>query len=160
MKWLPFPMRSLMLLLMWLLLNQTLHPAHVLLGTLIALIVPPLLGSIWPRDTRIGRPTVALRLRGVFLWDVVVSNVEVAWRILGREDAIHSRFVWVPVRIDSPQGKAVLAAMITMTPGTLSVDLTEDGRWLLVHVFNLDDEPALIAQIQQRYQEPLQEIFT
>ncbi|NJN06193.1 MAG: monovalent cation/H+ antiporter subunit E [Rhodobacteraceae bacterium] len=105
------------------------------------------------------RPLVALRLLGVFLRDVVVANVEVARRILGPEAAIHSRFVWMPLTIESQQGKAVLAAMVTMTPGTLSVDITEDGHWLLVHAFNLDDEQALIAEIRQRYEAPLREIF-
>lgn len=159
MSWLPFPLRSLTLMLLWLLLNQTVHPAHLLLGAVIGLAVPPMLASLWPRDTVMRRPLVALRLLGVFLRDVVVANVEVARRILGPEAAIHSRFVWMPLTIESQQGKAVLAAMVTMTPGTLSVDITEDGRWLLVHAFNLDDEQALIAEIRQRYEAPLREIF-
>ena len=52
------------------------------------------------------------------------------------------------------------AAMITMTPGTLSADIAPDRRWLLVHAFNVDDEAALIGDIQQRYERPLREIFT
>jgi multicomponent K+:H+ antiporter subunit E len=66
----------------------------------------------------------------------------------------------VPLDITNPQGIAVLAAMITMTPGTLSVDITPDRGWLLVHAFNVDDEAALVRDIQQRYERPLREIFT
>jgi multicomponent K+:H+ antiporter subunit E len=46
-----------------------------------------------------------------------------------------------------------------MTPGTLSAELSPDGRHLLVHAFNVDDEAALVAQIKARYEAPLQEIF-
>jgi multicomponent K+:H+ antiporter subunit E len=67
--------------------------------------------------------------------------------------------VWVPLDIRDPNGILALAGIITMTPGTLTADLTEDRRFLLVHAFDVDDEAALIAQIKARYEEPLREIF-
>ncbi|MFY7941343.1 MAG: Na+/H+ antiporter subunit E, partial [Burkholderiaceae bacterium] len=68
-------------------------------------------------------------------------------------------FVWVPLTITDPHGIVALAGIITMTPGTLSADLSADRRHLLVHAFNVDDEAALIAAIKTRYEEPLLEIF-
>jgi multicomponent K+:H+ antiporter subunit E len=156
----PFPLRSAALLACWLMLNQSLHPAHWLLGALIGLVLPPAFASLTPRTTTLRRAGLALGLLGVFLKDIVVANLEVARRILGPESAIRPRFVWVPLGITNPQGVAVFAAMITMTPGTLSVDITPDRRWLLVHAFNVDDEAALIRDVQQRYEQPLREIFT
>ena len=97
MKWLPYPMRSALLMLLWLILNQTIHPAHLLLGALLGLAVPPALARLWPERVQVARPRVALRLLGVFLRDVVVSNIEVARLILGPEAQIRSRFVWVPL---------------------------------------------------------------
>ena len=49
--------------------------------------------------------------------------------------------------------------MITLTPGTLSADLTPDRRWLLVHALDVDDEAALVAQLKRRYERPLAEIL-
>ena len=95
----------------------------------------------------------------VVLKDIVMSNIEVARRILGPESKITPRFVWVPLDIRDPHGIAALAGIITMTPGTLSSDLTEDRRHLLVHAFNVDDEQALVASIKERYETPLREIF-
>lgn len=157
---LPYPLRSLLLLVSWLILNQTLHPAHWLLGALLGVALPLAFSALTPRVTTLRRTGLALALLGVFLKDIVVANFEVARRILGPESAIRPRFVWVPLGITNPQGIAVLAAMVTMTPGTLSVDITTDRRWLLVHAFNADDEAALIADLQQRYERPLREIFT
>jgi multicomponent K+:H+ antiporter subunit E len=156
----PYPLRSAALLLCWLALNQSLHPAHWVMGAVIGLALAPALAALTPRVTTLRRAGLALRLFAIFLSDIVIANIEVARRILGPESAIRPRFVWVPLRIANPQGIAVFASMITMTPGTLSVDLSADRRWLLVHAFNVDDEAALIREVQQRYEQPLMEIFT
>lgn len=159
-RYMPFPLRSAVLLACWLILNQSLHPAHWLLGSLVGLGVPLAFAALTPRVTTLRRADLALTLLGMFLKDIVVANLEVARRILGPEAAIRPRFVWIPLSLANPQGIAVFAAMITMTPGTLSVDITPDRRWLLVHAFNVEDEAALIREVQQRYEQPLREIFT
>ena len=100
-----------------------------------------------------------VRLGLVVLWDIVLSNIEVARRILGPEEAIRPAFVWMPLELTDPHAIVSLAGIITMTPGTLSAELSPDRRHLLVHAFNVDDEPALIAQIKARYESPLKEIF-
>jgi multicomponent K+:H+ antiporter subunit E len=157
---LPSPVASIVLLAAWLLLNRSLHPAHWVLGALIAVALPLALARLVPPLAQLRRGSLALRLLGVFLVDIVVSNFAVARRILGPERAISPRFVWVPLAIRNEQGLAVYAAMITMTPGTLSVDVTPDRRWLLVHAFNVDDEAALVSDLRRRYERPLMEIFT
>jgi multicomponent K+:H+ antiporter subunit E len=86
--------------------------------------------------------------------------VEVARRILGPEAALKPRFVWVPLDIQQPWGIATLAGIITLTPGTVSSDLSADRRYLLVHALNEDDPAALVATIKARYERPLMEIFT
>jgi multicomponent K+:H+ antiporter subunit E len=93
------------------------------------------------------------------LYDIVKANLEVAVRILGPESRIRPTFVWVPLDIASPQGIAVFASIITMTPGTLSCEVSEDRRWLLVHAFHADDAEAVVADVKSRYEAPLREIF-
>jgi len=94
------------------------------------------------------------------LLDIVLANFEVARRILGPEAALRPRFVWLPLDIRDPYGIAALAGIITLTPGTVSSDLSADRQYLLVHAFNCDDPAALVASIKQRYERPLMEIFT
>ena len=158
-RWLPAPLLSAALFAVWLLLNNTLDAAHLVLAALLAIIVPWFTDRLRPERPRIGRPLVIARLGLVVLWDIVLSNIEVARRILGPEAAIRPAFVWVPLDITDPHGIVSLAGIITMTPGTLSAELSADRRHLLVHVFNVDDEGALIAQIKARYEAPLMEIF-
>jgi multicomponent K+:H+ antiporter subunit E len=157
---LPSPLLSVALLVVWLLLNNTLAPGQVLLGALLALGLPLLTDRLRPERARMRRPLRAVRLLLVVLLDIVLANFEVARRILGPEAALRPRFVWLPLDIRDPYGIAALAGIITLTPGTVSSDLSADRQYLLVHAFHCDDPAALVASIKQRYERPLMEIFT
>jgi multicomponent K+:H+ antiporter subunit E len=158
-RWFPSRKMSAVLWLVWLALNNSLHPAHIVLGGILAFAIPLLLRRVWPAPVTLGRPGVAMRLAFRVLWDIVVANFEIAWQILGKESAIKPRFVWFPLALREPRAMGALAGIITMTPGTLSADITPDRRHLLIHAFNLDDEAALIRAIQERYEARLLEIF-
>jgi multicomponent K+:H+ antiporter subunit E len=158
-RFLPAPVLSAVLFVVWLLLNQSMSIGHLVLAATLAVVVPWFTERLRPERPRLARPLAATKLAVLVLLDIVKSNVDVAWRILGPEAAIRPRFVWIPLSIRDPHGIITLAGIITMTPGTLSADLTEDRRFLLVHAFNVADEAALIADIKVRYEAPLLEIF-
>jgi multicomponent K+:H+ antiporter subunit E len=157
---LPHPLLSLVLWLSWLALNNTVAPGQVLLGALLAWVLPladlHLADGAWPH---LHRPGVALRLALRVLGDIVVSNVEVARRVLGPESAIRPGFVRVPLDLTDDWAITALAGIITMTPGTLTADIAEDRSYLLVHAFHMDDADAIIASIKTRYEAPLKEIY-
>lgn len=155
---LPSPLMSAALLVAWLLLNG-ISSGHLALALVLAVAIPRLTERFRSDRPRLRAWPVALRLAFTVLWDIVVSNVQVAWLILGPERRIQPRFVWLPLDIRDPHGIASLAGIITMTPGTLSADLTDDRRFLLVHALNVSDEAALVASIKTRYEAPLQRIF-
>lgn len=155
----PAPLLSLCVFVVWLLLVGSLEPGHLVLATLQAVLLPPIAQRLRHGAAGIRRPLVALRLFLVVLWDIVVSNIQVAKLILGREAKIHPGFLWLPLDVRNPHAIATLAGIITMTPGTLSAEVSADNRHLLVHCFSLDDEAGTIAQIKQRYEAPLKEIF-
>ncbi len=159
---LPTPLLSLLLFATWLLLNESASAGNVALGVLFALVIPLLTGKFMPDPPRIKNWTTVIRLAAVVLRDIVVSNIDVAKRVLGPESSIASRFVWIPLRIRDPYGIVALAGIITMTPGTLSSDLSPDRQHLLVHALHCPDDAAqaaLIADIQARFENPLMEIF-
>lgn len=157
---LPAPLLSLLLFLMWPVLNDAWSLGQLLLGTALALAIPWFTDALRAERPRLSKPLAIARLTGVVLWDIVLSNIDVAKRILGPEAAIKPAFVWVPLSIRDPHGIATLATIITMTPGTLSADLNATRSHLLIHAFNLDDEAALIGAIKTRYEAPLMRIFT
>jgi multicomponent K+:H+ antiporter subunit E len=164
---LPRPWTAMWLWLAWLLLNQTLEPGHVLLGLILALALARLGGPAAPsalQDPGSGRagwrrPGIALRLAWTVLHDIVVANLQVARRILGRHDTLDPKFVWVPLDVVRPRSISLLAGIVTMTPGTLSAELSDDHCHLLVHGLDVDDPQALVAQIKTRYEAPIRELF-
>jgi multicomponent K+:H+ antiporter subunit E len=96
----------------------------------------------------------------VVLKDIVVSNLQVAYLVLFRRgDTLRSRYISVPLELGSAEAVTVLAATITLTPGTLSADFSADGRALLVHCLDVGDPEQAVAAIKQRYERRLMEIF-
>jgi len=156
---LPAPGLSLVLWVSWLMLNESVSAGHLLLGAALALVVPWFTERYRPDKPALRGALTACRLALVVLADIVKSNLIVARQVLGPESRVRPAFVWVPLDIRDPHGIVALAAIITLTPGTLSSDLSEDRRHLLVHALHVDDAEALVADIKQRYESPLREIF-
>ncbi|WP_330970640.1 Na+/H+ antiporter subunit E, partial [Lysobacter sp. A3-1-A15] len=92
-------------------------------------------------------------------WDMLLSNIEVARRILGPERVLTPTFLWLPLELSNIHGITTLASIITLTPGTVSAELSDDRRHLLIHCFNLADAEDMLAIIKARYEAPLKEIF-
>jgi multicomponent K+:H+ antiporter subunit E len=96
----------------------------------------------------------------IVLWDIIVSNIQVAyWVLFRRGESLRSRFITVPLDLSTAEAITTLAGTITLTPGTVSADLSADGRALLVHCLETDDPEATVALIKTRYERRLKEIF-
>jgi multicomponent K+:H+ antiporter subunit E len=159
---LPSPLTSAALLLAWLMLNESATPGQWLLGLLLALAIPRLVAPLRPTRSRLRSWPALLRLIVVVLWDIVRSNIDVARRVLGRDAAIQPRFVWVPIDLRDPLAIVLLGGIVTTTPGTISAELSDDRRWLLVHALHAPDDAAaaaIAADIKSRYEAPLAEVF-
>jgi multicomponent K+:H+ antiporter subunit E len=155
----PHPLLSLLLLLLWLLLNNSASAGHLVLGSVLAILIPLFTRRFWPEPARVRRPGLALRLTGRVLWDIVVANLRVARLVLGPREAIRPRFVRVPLDVQGEVAVTVLASVISLTPGTVSADLDMERHYLLVHALSEDDPAELIRQIKSRYEAPIKEIF-
>jgi multicomponent K+:H+ antiporter subunit E len=157
---LPFPFMSASLVILWLLLNQSLSPGHILLGGAIALIGGWALAALETPKARLRQLTASLRLAALVFVDIVRSNVAVARIILGLERRRSiSGFVEIPLELRAPYGLATLACIITSTPGTLWVDFDETSGTLTIHVLDLIDKSEWIRTIKGRYERLLLEIF-
>lgn len=143
----------------WLALSDSLSLGQALLGLLLGWAIPLFAARLDREFARIGSLRPLPKLVVTVGWDILMSNFRVALQVLGPESRIHPGFVWVPLDIANIHGISALASIITLTPGTVSASLSEDRGHLLVHVLHLDNPEALIAEIKQRYETPLMEIF-
>ncbi|MCF8985589.1 Na+/H+ antiporter subunit E [Pseudomonas syringae] len=156
----PAPLLSLALWRLWLVLNLSISPGHLLLGAVLGFLAPVLMAPLRPLPVRIRKPGTILK----FLWqvgrDVVVSNVQVGlsvWRLESRPP--RSAFVRIPLDLHNAHGLAALAMVTTVVPGTVWSELALDRSVLLMHVFDLEDEAQFIEHFKTTYERPLMEIF-
>ena len=151
---------SALLFVVWLLLNQSVSPGTLLMGAVLAVLVPLGTKGLRPGSVTMRRPGVALKLWAVVMRDFVRSNIRVATLILTRRPRdIPSGFLQVPLDMRDPHALALLAMILCLTPGTAWAEVSLDRSVLLLHVFEIVDADAMVAMIKQRYERPLMEIF-
>ncbi|MDM0113557.1 Na+/H+ antiporter subunit E [Variovorax sp. J22R133] len=159
-RWMPSPPLSMVLFVVWILLNQSIHPATLLLAAILAVGVPLLTRSLRPAWASVRRPRALIGLTGHIVVDLVESALEVTRLLLTRRTRdISSHFVTVPLDMRDPYALAMLAMILCLTPGTAWAELAFDRSSLIIHVFHHRDDAAFIALIKQRYERPLMEIF-
>ena len=160
-RWLPFPVMSIVLLLMWLLVNQSVGLSHLLLGACLAIAVPLLVRPLQPPNyPALQRPLALMRLLRMAAAEIVRSAFTVSRLILfPRPGGVNARFLRIPLDMRSPYGLAALSCLINMTPGTVWVEILPGRHELVLHVFDLHDEQWWIDTIKQRYEKPLKDIF-
>lgn len=158
MSW-PRPVLSVLVAITWLLLQQSWSVSHWLVAGLLAWWVPravhKLLGGTLPLRLRPG----VWKLIGRVLVDIVVANVTVARLALSMSAAPRPAWITLPLELRHPNGVALLATIITTTPGTVSCVIDEDQGTLHIHALDCTDPQSMIDDIKCRYEKPLMEIF-
>ncbi|AWL11380.1 Na(+)/H(+) antiporter subunit E1 [Saliniradius amylolyticus] len=159
-KWFPMPVHSVLLFVVWLMLNNSVAPGHLLLALIFAIAIPRLCAPLYTRQPAIRHPFKLLRYFLMVLADIVVANIQVAVLVVGPLKRLKPAFIAVPLDMTQSLPITMLASSVTMTPGTVSAEVSADRNWLYVHVLNLDvPERQLAETIKQRYEKPLKEIF-
>lgn len=154
----PHPVLSLLLAVSWLLLMQSIAGPDIFWAVLIGLVIPWLLGDLLPPRSRV-RALPALRLTMRVLWDIVVANLVVVRLVLGPASRLRPAWVRVPLATDHHRAVALLATIITTTPGTVSCVIDENRREILVHALDCADADAMASDIKERYEVLLMDIF-
>ncbi len=156
----PAPVLSMHLFAVWILLMQEVSFGTLLLGLGLAIAWPAITAGLRPAKVHVRQPLVMFKLLVYVIILMLRSNAEVAWAILAqRSSAISSGFVAVPLELKDPHGLAVLAMIVTFTPGTAWVQLSADRKALLLHVLAVQDEAALVRFVKEKFERPLMEIF-
>jgi len=159
-RFLPQPILTLVITGVWMALANDVSLGHAVLGLALGLVIPLVTHAYWPERPRFKNPWRIIDFTLVVLWDIVVSNIQVAQLVLFRRgDSLRSQFVRVPLALTNAEAITILAGTITMTPGTISADLSADGTAILVHCLETDDPDGTVTAIKERYERRLMEIF-
>lgn len=152
--------------IVWCLFNWPPDAAHVVVGLCVAFLVAVLLGDLVIQQSRpMWHPrrylAFVFHYVPVFLWEVLKANIDVARRIIQPDLPIHPGIVKVKTSLRSDIGLTFLANSITLTPGTLSVDISQDKSVLYVHWIDVrtHDIEAATHVIVERFEKILRTIF-
>ena len=157
---LPHPILSLVLALVWMLLVNRFAWGSVIFALVLGLVIPVATAPYWPDRARIGSPLRIAAYCAIVLWDIAKANLAVARIVLFMPNRqLQPCWLTVPLDLTSPEAITVLAGTVTLTPGTVSCDMSEDGRVLLVHCLHAPDPDAIRDEIKPRYEARLKEIF-
>lgn len=155
----PRPALSVAIFLLWAALSNAASLGTLLLGALLATALPFITRPFWPDAPRLASPGTALLLAARVAVDIIVANGAVARRVVGPLGRLKPAFVEVPLDLRDPFVATILASIVSLTPGTVSIDVDQQ-RWVLyLHALDAPDPAALIREIKQRYEAPLKEIF-
>ncbi|MEP2891418.1 Na+/H+ antiporter subunit E [Tateyamaria sp.] len=156
----PHPFLTVLLAVVWILLQNEFSAGMAVFGLILGILIP--WGtSIWwpdtPKGFRIGKMVPYCLM---VIWDIIMANIQVAWIVLTVPNSkLKPAWVVIPLDLVQPEAITVLAGTITLTPGTVSADLSSEGHSLLVHVLHTDDPDAVVDEIKTRYEARLKEIF-
>ena len=156
---LPFPSVSAILLLLWLMLQQSAGLGHVLLGSALAILVPLWAQPVLPEALRVKRTLPLLHLFMNVGIDVVRSNVAVFWVLLHPRPNPTAGFIEMELELTNSLGLAILACIITATPGSAWLEHDQDRSTVLIHVFDLVDTDEWVRTVKTRYEAHLLEAF-
>jgi len=155
----PAPLLSAALLALWLVLARSTSPGQVVVGLSLACFVPLLTTNLRVK-ARVRRPRVVFRFVVTVAYDVLASNLEIAWSLLRwRSRPPQSSFVIIPLELRDPVGLAALAIVTTIVPGTVWSEIALDRSRLMLHVWDIKEEEPFVRRFKARYEKPLQEIF-
>jgi multicomponent K+:H+ antiporter subunit E len=156
----PHPFLTLTLIVLWFLLVNELKLGSLVMAAIFGTVIPLITSAWWPGRPRVKRPFGLAAYSLLVLWDVIVANFQVARIVLFMPRAkIQSAWIAIPLDLQSPEAISLLAGTITMTPGTLTADMSACGRALLVHALHAPDPQATRDDIKARYESRLQRIF-
>ncbi|MDR3475228.1 MAG: Na+/H+ antiporter subunit E [Devosia sp.] len=145
----------------WMAITGSFTLANLALGALIAAIVLWLLRGRPARPIAQARTWRILALVLFFLKELLLSALSVASLVLSPRLAsrLKPAIVAFPLSVKSDAEITLLANLITLTPGTLTLDVSADRRWLYIHVLSLGDEEKLIARIANGFEKKVRDIF-
>ena len=150
---------TIVIALIWAALTGSFSGPNLLLGAVLALAGLTLMRERVGRTRYLRKIWPVLQLAGMFFYELLASAVRVALVVLTPRLQLRPAIVAVPLTVKSDVEIALLANMITLTPGTLTIDVSDDRSVLYVHVLMLEDRAALLADIALGFEARIKAVF-
>jgi multicomponent Na+:H+ antiporter subunit E len=147
------------LALVWVALTGDASPANVALGVAVGALALAMGRPLGKQGFARTRPLRLVGFVAYFVGQLLLANVRVARAVLGPLRSLRPAIVAIPLRVDRDAEITLLASLITLTPGTLSLEVSGDRRTLYVHALGVTDPDALRRDIGAGFERRILEVF-
>lgn len=150
---------NVLLALLWLILSAELSPGNFILGFVGGYAVLRTVRSVLPSTSYYGKGVEIVCFFGYFSWELVRANARVAYDVLTHRHYMKPAVVAVPLDVTSDEEITLLANLITLTPGTLSLEVSKDRKTLYVHAMYVEDLDEFRAEIKNGLEQRVKELL-
>lgn len=150
---------NILLALAWAALTGQFTPTNVIIGFGLGYIL------LWLAQRATGPSTYFKKVRQVigftffFLWELILANLRVAYDVVTPRHHMRPGVVAIPLDIKTNAEITLLANLITLTPGTLSLDISTDKSTLYVHAMHIDSVELFRQDIKEGFERRVQEVM-
>ncbi len=149
---------NLFLAVAWMLLNGSYNVGNFALGFLVGFFALRLSQPFGLKSSYFKRLAGIIGLIGYFVYEMAISVLRVAWDVLTPTHLSDPDIIYVPLDVSSNLEIALLANMVSLTPGSLSLDVTDDRAHLVVHAMFAPDHQAVIDEIKNGLERRILEV--
>ena len=151
---------SILLALAWTALQGAFTLANLLVGYLVGYSILALLakGGVMPSKFA-SRVAHGVGLAAFFAWELVLSNLRVAADVLRPRTRIRPAVVAIPLDVTSDGEILLLSILINITPGSVTIDLSDDRRTLYVHVMHMQSPEESRREIKDGFERRVRLLF-
>lgn len=150
---------NILLALLWVSLSGNFSPVNLLFGYLIGYLALFLSRRAFAPSNYFGVVERLVRFVFFFLWELTLANLRVAYEVLTPRHNMHPRVIALPLQARTDFEISALAILISLTPGTLSLDVSADKKVLYIHAMFAEDEEAVRKDIQNNLEARLLAIW-
>ncbi|MBU9722543.1 MULTISPECIES: Na+/H+ antiporter subunit E [Bacillaceae] len=144
--------------IIWMLLRNDFSGVEFLLGYIVGIVLLFVLRRFLRFDFYLIRVFAIVKLILLFIKELILSNIDVIKIVLSPKMDIKPGIIAVPTTLKTDWEVTLLASLISLTPGTLSMDFSEDGRTIFVHSIHVPDKNEAIKQIHTTFERAISEV--
>ena len=150
---------NVLLALAWSALMGNFEPLYLIFGFVLGFFILLLFQKPPRRQKYFREVPLVIEFILFMVWEILISNIRITLTILSPRPKLRPAVVAVPLDLKSEVGIVILANLITLTPGSLSLDISSARQYLYIHVFDLVDREKFIHDIKHNYERRIREII-
>lgn len=142
----------------WMFMNSSLTPTTFVIGFLIGLLLIVMMRRFFVGRLYIDRLWAAFKLMVLFFKELTMSNISVLLLVIKPKLNIHPMIFAMPTELERDWEITLLSSLITLTPGTIVVHVSDDQRTLYVHAIDVDDVRDAVDSIKNTFEKAIKEV--